>query len=142
MGWKTATSEPREVSRWPPPPFIAQCDGGPSTANELSASDQGVSQDPSGRWAILVGDQPNKSMSSSGALHLPTKKRSAGGPFVTRVPYNPETSVGLQAALVEPTSVHLHVAEPVRCSARSITLAVKTTDRCCNGCTCNTPYTA
>jgi hypothetical protein len=59
---------------------------------------------------------------------------------VTRVPYNPETSVGLQAALVEPTSVHLHVAEPVRCSARSITLAVKTTDRCCNGCTCNTPY--
>jgi hypothetical protein len=70
------------------------------------------------------------SMSSRGALHIPTKKRSAGAPFVTRVPCNPETSVGLQAALVEPASAHLHVAKPVRCSARGITLAV-TTDRYC-----------
>ena len=69
-------------------------------------------------------------MSSRGALHIPTKKRSAGGPFATKVPYNLETSVGLQAALVEPSSAHLHVAKPVRRSARGITLAV-TTNRYC-----------
>ena len=65
------------------------------------------------------------SMSSRGALHIPTKKRSGRGPFTTRVPCNPETSVGLQAALVEPTSAHLHVAEPVHCSARSTTMAME-----------------
>jgi hypothetical protein len=54
-----AAGEPRTVSRGPPPPFIAQCDGGPPTANGLSAPDQGASQGPSGRWAILVGDQSN-----------------------------------------------------------------------------------
>ncbi|KXG25151.1 uncharacterized protein LOC110436750 [Sorghum bicolor] len=79
-------------------------------------------------------------MSSRGALHIPTKNPSGGGPFATRVPCNPETSVGLQAALAEPASAHLRVAEPVRRSARSITLAVMMTDRCCDGCTCNTPY--
>lgn len=65
--------------------------------------------------------------------HIPTKRSV----LATRVvPYNPETSVGLQAALVAPASAHLHVAEPVRRSARSITLqAVTTTDRCRN-----TPY--
>ncbi|KAG0523605.1 hypothetical protein BDA96_07G137100 [Sorghum bicolor] len=64
----------------------------------------------------------------------------AGGLFATRVPYNPETCVGLKAALVEPASAHLHVAEPVRRSARSITMATMRTDRCSNGCTCNTPF--
>lgn len=63
--------------------------------------------------------------------HIPTKRSTR-----VVVPYNPETSVGLQAALVAPASAHLHVAEPVRRSARIITLqAVTTTDR-----RRNTPY--
>lgn len=77
------------------------------------------------------------SMASRGALRIPTKKRSAGGPFTTGVPCNPETSVGLQAALVEPASAHLHVAEPVRRSARSITLQALIADLCDDS---DTPY--
>jgi hypothetical protein len=52
--WWTSYREPPA-----PPLFIVQCDGGPPTANGLSTPDQGVSQGTSGRWAILVGDQPN-----------------------------------------------------------------------------------
>jgi hypothetical protein len=54
------SGEPHVVRCRPPPLFIAQCDEGPPTANRLSVPDQGTSQGPSGRWAILVGDQPNK----------------------------------------------------------------------------------
>jgi hypothetical protein len=55
-----AAAEPRTVSRGLTSFFIAQCDGGPPTANGLSVLDQGASQGPSGHWAILVGDQSNR----------------------------------------------------------------------------------
>jgi hypothetical protein len=37
--------------------FMALGDGGPPAVLGLDAPDQGASQGPSGRWAILVGDQ-------------------------------------------------------------------------------------
>jgi hypothetical protein len=37
--------------------FMALGDGGPPAVLGLDAPDQGESQGPSGRWAILVGDQ-------------------------------------------------------------------------------------
>jgi hypothetical protein len=39
--------------------FMALRDGGPPAVLGLDAPNQGASQGSSGRWAILVGDQPN-----------------------------------------------------------------------------------
>ncbi|KAL6657601.1 hypothetical protein ACP70R_005381 [Stipagrostis hirtigluma subsp. patula] len=81
---------------------------------------------------------------------------AAGGPFTTGVPCNPETGVGLLAAVVAPASAYLRVAEAARPAAeeqllaaarvrafRNATvrgiMAVSTDDLCCNG-ACDTPY--
>jgi hypothetical protein len=54
--WGTVASF-REPSA--PTFFYCAVRRGLPTANGLSAPDQGANQDPSGRWTILVGDQPN-----------------------------------------------------------------------------------
>jgi hypothetical protein len=46
--------------------FMALGGGGPPAVLGLDAPDQGASQGPSGRWAILVGDQPNTPMNRIG----------------------------------------------------------------------------
>ncbi|KAL6657598.1 hypothetical protein ACP70R_005378 [Stipagrostis hirtigluma subsp. patula] len=85
-----------------------------------------------------------------------TAAAAAGGPFTTGVPCNPETGVGLLAAVVAPASAYLRVAEAARPAAeeqllaaarlrafRNATvrgiMAVSTDDLCCNG-ACDTPY--
>ncbi|OEL21897.1 hypothetical protein BAE44_0017082 [Dichanthelium oligosanthes] len=61
------------------------------------------------------------------------KKTRPGGPLTTGVPCNPETGVGLLAAVAEPASARLlRVAEPVRAGASGIMAAVRA-DLNCNG---------
>jgi hypothetical protein len=44
VGGECGSGEPRALSGWPPPLFIAQGDGGPPAIDGLRAPDQGASQ--------------------------------------------------------------------------------------------------
>jgi hypothetical protein len=45
IGGESGSDQSRALSRWPPPPFITQGDGGPPAKDRLGAPDQGASQD-------------------------------------------------------------------------------------------------
>jgi hypothetical protein len=64
---------------------MALGDGGPPAVLGLDAPDQGASQGPSGRWAILVGDQFQQlSYYGAGRQHVTKLIRVKGEPPLTK----------------------------------------------------------
>jgi hypothetical protein len=63
LGWWSGGSEPSTLATGSHLLFMALGDGGPPAVLGLDAPDQCTSQGPSGRWAILVGDQFQHSLS-------------------------------------------------------------------------------